>query len=45
MANKSKEHNLKNHKRQLAYLAIGKVMLPTLREEAFILTHGKKIKK
>lgn len=45
MANRAKIHNIKNHKRQMAYLETGVVMLPTLKQESLIVRFGKKIKK
>jgi len=45
MAKRAQHNNWKNHQRQLRYLSIGVVMLPTLRQEAQIILKGKKIKK
>ena len=39
MAARAKAKNAKNHWRQKEYLRIGVVMLPTLREEYFAMTH------
>ena len=41
MAQRAKAKNWKNHWRQLQYLKIGTVMLPTLREERMTIEYMK----